>query len=234
MKKIKCFLIDDEPPAIELLENYTGLLSDQIEVVGKSYSAVKAFELIRKVDVDLLFLDIQMPALNGIDFIKSLKNPPSVILTTAYREYAIEGYDLDIIDYLLKPIAFDRFLKAIDRYLNRNNKAAEQVHDGAQSDHIYFNINRVHHKVVFEDILYIESMKDYVRIYCKNEKLMVKGNLGSIMKKMPTNQFVRVHRSFAISIHCIESYNQSFVEVAATKIPIGVSYRDEFMRKLKR
>ena len=229
MNKIRCLLIDDEPPAIELLEKYTGMI-DQLEVVGTSHSAIKAFDMLQEKEVDLLFLDIQMPVLNGIDFIKTLKNPPAIILTTAYREYALDGYDLDIIDYLLKPIAFDRFLKAVDRYRNRSvAPVVEKVTPVEPSEHIFLNINRTHHKVSLADIIYIESLKDYVRIHTNNDRLVVKGNIGSFMKQLPAGQFVRIHRSYAIAMSYIKSYNHSEVDVGGHQLPIGVSYRDDFL-----
>lgn len=142
MNKIRCLLVDDEPPAILLLEKYTGMV-DQLEVVGTSHSAIKAFDMLKDKGVDLMFLDIRMPVLNGIDFIKTLKNPPAIIITTAYREYAIDGYDLDIIDYLLKPIAFNRFLKAVDRFRNRNIELiTEKIPEINEPDFIFVNINK--------------------------------------------------------------------------------------------
>lgn len=233
MNKIRCLIVDDEPPAIELLEKYASMI-DQLEVVGKSYSAVKAFDLIKERKVDLLFLDIQMPVLNGIDFIKTLKNPPAIILTTAYREYALDGYDLDIIDYLLKPIAFDRFLKAVDRYRNRIAVVGENEKQISKESkkYLFFNVNRTHHKILTEDILYVESLKDYVRIHTKSDRLVVKGNLGSMMKQLPVNQFIRVHRSFAVALEYIKAYNQSEVMIGELSLPIGASYRTELMKRL--
>ena len=234
MSPIRCLIVDDEPPAIQLIETYAGMIS-QLSVVGTSQSAVKAFDILKSTEVDLVFLDIRMPVLNGIDFIKTLKNPPAVILTTAYREYALDGYDLDIIDYLLKPIAFDRFLKAIDRYQERHSppKAMDQkMQESETADHVFFNINKTHHKVNIDDIIYIESLKDYVRIHTGNNRLVVKGNLGSTMKLLPTSKFIRIHRSFAIALGHVNAYNQSEVEVDGEKLPIGVSYRNEVIRVL--
>jgi len=233
MNKIRCLLVDDEPPAIELLEKYASLI-DQLEVVAKSNSAVKAFDLIDQNTIDLIFLDIRMPMLNGLDFIKTLKHPPSIIITTAYREYAVDGYDLDIIDYLLKPIPFDRFLKAVDRYRHRatiNERGADP--DNALPQHIFFNVNRTQHKLDLGSILYVESLKDYARIHIKGgEALVVKGNLGTIMKQLPDAGFVRVHRSFAVSLNHIKSYNQSEIQIGESKLPIGISYRDTIKKIL--
>lgn len=233
MSQIRCLLVDDEPPAIALLERYTNMI-DQLEVVGTSHSAVKAFDMLKSKEVDLLFLDIQMPVLNGIDFIKTLKNPPAIILTTAYREYALDGYDLDIIDYLLKPISFERFLKAVDRYRERITVAPiiQKNITTTASDYIFFNVNRTHHKIMLSDIIYIESLKDYVRIHTTKEQLVVKGNIGTIMKQLSNDQFVRIHRSFAVALAHIKSYNQSEVEVDGQKLPIGFSYREELMKRL--
>ena len=229
MSKIRCLLIDDEAPAIELLEKYTSMI-DQLEVVGTSHSAVEAFNILKDNKVDLIFLDIQMPVLNGIDFVKTLKNPPAVIFTTAYREYALDGFELDVIDYLLKPIPFNRFLKAVDRYRDRFKvqtvQTSPRLELEEQPRHIFFNVNRTHHKVMLDDILYIESLKDYVRIHTPNDRLVVKGNIVSIMKQLPENQFIRIHRSYAISIKHVTSYNQSEVEIAKQKLPIGMSYKD--------
>lgn len=232
MNTIKCLLIDDEPPAIALLEKYISL-TEQLEVVGKCYNAVKAFDILKRADVDLMFLDIQMPILNGIEFIKTLKRPPAIIITTAYREYALDGYDLDIIDYLLKPIPFDRFLKSIERYRNRSGVDQESKSQSqAEEAIIYFNINRTKHKVHLADIVYIESLKDYTRIHTITDKLVVKGNIGSILSLLPEKTFIRIHRSFVVAIPHIKSFNQSQIEILDTKLPIGSSYKEELGRKL--
>jgi len=235
MDKIRCLLVDDEPPAIDLLMNYTNMI-DQLEVVGTSHSAIKAFDMLKDKDIDLMFLDIQMPVLNGIDFIKTLKNPPAIILTTAYREYALDSYDFDVIDYLLKPIAFDRFLKAVDRYRTRFfiHNSKDGISETDEMDHLFLNVNKTHHKVYFRDILYVESLKDYVRIHTSETRLVVKGNLGSMMKKLPAKQFVRIHRSFAISLSHVNSYNQTEVDIMGRKLPVGVSYRADFMKRVRK
>ncbi|MEE9371685.1 MAG: LytTR family DNA-binding domain-containing protein [Saprospiraceae bacterium] len=229
MNPIKCLIVDDEPPAILLLEKYANMI-DQLTIVGTCQSAVKAFDVLRNTEVDLLFIDIQMPVLNGIDFIKTLKSPPSIILTTAYREYALDGYDLDIIDYLLKPIAFDRFLKAVNRYGDRITTpiATEiEVVRSLEPLHIFFNVNKTQHKVALDEILYIESLKDYVRIHTLNMRLVVKGNLGTTMKLLPERKFLRIHRSFAIALQHFSAFNQSEVEINDQKLPIGTSYRNK-------
>ena len=232
MNRIRCLLVDDEPPAIQLLEKYTGMI-DQLEVAGTSYSAVKAFEMLKDNTIDLLFLDIQMPVLNGIDFIKTLQAPPAVILTTAHREYALDGYDLDIIDYLLKPFTFERFLRAVDRYRQRTTKEPAVTEPAKLPDHIFFNVNRTQHKVLLSDIRYIESLKDYVRIHTAQGRLVVKGNIGSILRRLPVDRFIRIHRSFAVALSHITSYNQSELEVGGQSLPIGISFKRKLDAKVE-
>ncbi len=223
---IQCLLVDDESPAIDLLKSHIKLLTN-LEIVDSCYSAVEAFEVLKKKKVDLLFLDIEMPVLKGLDFLKTLQNPPKVIITTAYREYAIEGYDLDIVDYLLKPISFDRFVKAIDRFYERIPAVPNpsSVIQKEQNDtFFYVNVNKKHIKVVFDEILYIESLKDYVRIHTENQRIVVKSNIGKIEKQLPENLFLRTHRSYIVAIQKITAYTQKDVEIGDLEIPIGSSY----------
>lgn len=212
-------IIDDEEPARILLRKYVDMI-DMLELVRESHSAAGAFDILMKQEVDLLFLDIQMPVLSGLDLLKSLSNPPKVILTTAYREYALEGYEFNVIDYLLKPISFDRFLKSIGHYQERVASSAmpEEV-----PDHIYVNINKTQQKIVLGDIHYIESLKDYVRVHTNKDKLVVKGNIGSFMKLIPDADFVRIHRSYIIRADKITSYNQTLVHIGDVQLPIGKS-----------
>lgn len=231
-QKVRCLIVDDEQPAVGLLTQYVEMV-DGFEVTAFCYSAVKAREILKVTEVDLIFMDIRMPVLSGIDLIKTLRNPPAIVLTTAYREYALDGYDLDIIDYLLKPIKFDRFLKACQRYEERNDtRQAPQSNAQDNEDHFYVNVNKTHHKIVFADILYIESLKDYVRIHTTTEKLVVKGNIGSFMNQLPEQLFVRTHRSYIICLKHVKAYNQTDIEVGEKSIPIGVSHRKELMERL--
>ena len=223
---IQCLLVDDESPAIDLLKSHIKLLGD-LEIVDSCYSAVEAFEILKKKKIDLLFLDIEMPVLKGLDFLKTLQNPPKVIITTAYREYAIEGYDLDIVDYLLKPISFDRFVKAIDRFYERvpvslNSSSIKQ--DNKNETFFYVNVNRKHIKIVFDEILFIESLKDYVRIHTEGQRIVVKSNIGKIEKQLPSSLFIRTHRSYIVAIDKITAYTQKDVEIGDLEIPIGSSY----------
>ncbi len=231
---VRCLLVDDESPAIDLLKNHINLLKD-LEIVDSCYSAVEAFDVLKSDEIDLLFLDIEMPVLKGIDFLKTLKNPPKVIITTAYREYAIEGYDLDIVDYLLKPISFDRFVKAIDRYYERTqtDSHSSKVIKNNQDTFFYVNVNKKHIKVVFDEILYVESLKDYVRIHTTDQKLVVKSNIGKIEKELPPTLFLRTHRSYIVAIGKITAYTQKDVEIGDIEIPIGSSYIDKVSLSIK-
>ncbi|NVK51298.1 MAG: response regulator transcription factor [Flavobacteriaceae bacterium] len=221
---VKCMIIDDEQPAIELLEKYISTLPD-LEVVATCYSAIEASEILKKQSVDLLFLDIQMPLLTGLEFLKNSKDLPKAILTTAHREYAIEGYDLDIVDYLLKPISFERFFKAVQRYYQNSKRKNITLKSISERNHIYVNVNKKQHKVNFDSILYVESLKDYIRIHTSTKSLVVRINIGSILQELPSSQFVRVHRSYIVSKNKITAYTSSDIEIGAIEIPIGQTYK---------
>ncbi len=221
---VRCLLVDDESPAIDLLKAHIKLVNS-LEIIASCHSAVEAFDLLKSKEIDLLFLDIEMPVLKGLDFLKTLQNPPKVIITTAYREYAIEGYDLNIVDYLLKPISFDRFIKAIDRYHERTQTTSLPV-EGKKTDNTFFyvNVNKKHIKVIYDTILYVESLKDYVRIHTTDQKLVVKSNIGKIEEQLPSTLFLRTHRSYIIAIDKITAYTQKDIEIGNIEIPIGSSY----------
>lgn len=232
---IKCILIDDEPPAISLLEKHISAFSD-IEVVATCNSAIEAAEVLKKESVDLLFLDIQMPVLTGLDFLKSKSNLPKVILTTAHRKYALESYDLDVIDYLLKPISFDRFFKAVERFYRQNSQDIKQTIpiQNELLDYMFVNINKKHHKINFENILYIESLKDYVRIHLSDTSYVVKSNIGLIEKELPQDKFIRVHRSYIVSLNKITAYTSMDIEIGRIEIPIGQTYKGKISTLLNK
>lgn len=230
--QIQALIVDDEPPARDLLRKYISMV-DQLYLIEECHSAVHAFEVLKKEKIDLIFLDIQMPVLTGLDFIKALQNPPKIILTTAYRDYAVEGYDLDIIDYLLKPISFDRFLKAVNRYKDRiaTNSIDTSIKD--DNAYIFVNINKTRHKILLEKILLIESLKDYVRIHTTDSSLVVKGNIGSMEKQLPESLFLRIHRSYIVPVDKIQSYNSSSIKIGDQEYPIGGSYKKRVMERIK-
>jgi len=235
--KIKCLLVDDEPLAIKLIENHISKI-DSLEVVAKCNNALKAFEILNTHEIDLMFLDIKMPNMTGIDFLKTLKNPPKTIFTTAYRDYAIESYDLEAVEYLLKPITFERFFKAIDRLLRENKKVESIKKESTQNDYIIVKSGNKHHKIVRGDILYIESLKDYIKIHTTDDKYIVsKYKISDIEQDLMESHFLRVHRSYIININKINAFTINDIEVSSTEIPIGASYKDKvvsFLDRLKR
>ncbi|TKC10299.1 response regulator transcription factor [Pedobacter polaris] len=232
--KVRCLLVDDEPLAIKLVENHLAQL-EMFEVVDTCSNAIKALEVLRSKTIDLIFLDIKMPLLTGIDFLKSLKNPPAVIITTAYREFALDGYDLDIVDYLLKPITFDRFFKAIDRYL-RTVQTQDPKLTAIQSttnQFIYIKTGGKFHKLYIDDILYVESLKDYVLIHCKNQKINAKYKISDIEIELKTFNFLRIHRSYIVNQQKITAFTINDIEIGSQEIPIGTNYKEYVFKILK-
>jgi two-component system LytT family response regulator len=225
--KIKCLLVDDEPLAISLLQNHISKL-DYFEVVGTCSNALKAADVLRTTQVDLLFLDIKMPQM------KTLKNPPAVIFTTAYREYALESYELDIIDYLLKPITFDRFFKAADRYLRISGPSNNKIITPLQENFIYIKNGPKFNKLEIDSILYIESVKDYIIVHQKGGvKLSAKYKISDIEIELQDKNFLRIHRSFIINLKNITAFTAYDVEIGAIEIPIGASYKEYVFKMLK-
>lgn len=229
-----CVIIDDEPLAIELIEDHIAQL-DYLKVAGTFRNAVNALDFLKRNKVDLLFLDIQMPMLSGIDFLKSANLGPKVILTTAYREYALEGYELNVIDYLLKPITFDRFFKAVNKYFTLHSTLPQQT-KGADirpsNDFIYVKADKKNVKVLFSDILYIESIRDYSKIHTLGHTLIVKEKISSFESLLPEHYFLRVHRSYLVNLEKITAYTNHDVEVNAIEIPIGGLYKQQVLKAL--
>jgi two-component system, LytTR family, response regulator len=225
--KIRCLLVDDEPLAIQLLQNHLAHL-DNFEVVGVANNAVKALELLHEKAVDLLFLDIKMPKITGIELLKSLKNPPAVILTTAYREFALDGYDLDITDYLLKPITFERFLKAVSRFLNHHKKQSLVNHSMVTSETktIQIKSGNKYLKINPAEILYIESQKDYIKCYTKDREIVAKYKISDLETMLADKGFLRVHRSFIVHLMHVTAHTATEIEIGDhICIPIGTNYK---------
>jgi DNA-binding LytR/AlgR family response regulator len=220
----KCLIVDDEPPAVKVIEKYVGLV-EGLQLTGSCYNAFEAMKLLQTVPVDLLFLDIQMPKLLGTGFLKTLSNPPKVIFTTAYKEYAIEAFDLDAVDYLLKPISLERFLKAVNKLANVDALPAEKAVDTEQNGFLYFRAQRKMIKVFLDDILYIESVKDYIKIHRQGDKpLLVKQGMTTLEAMLPVSSFVRIHRSFIVSLSKITAFTAQSVEIGKIEIPVGRLY----------
>jgi DNA-binding LytR/AlgR family response regulator len=233
---IKCLIVDDEPPAREVLKRYIEEMP-MLDLAGECNNAIQANTVLQQEAIDLLFLDIRMPQLNGTDFLKMLKNPPKVIFTTAYSEYALEGFELDAIDYLMKPIRFDRFLKALNKAFPASEKRliideSVPVEEKKNESFVYFRADRKMVKVLLSDILYIESMKDYVKVYANENTIITKQSISSVETMLPEKKFARVHRSYIVSLDKIKTFTNELIEVGNTEIPIGKLYRFNVMKLL--
>lgn len=236
--KIKTLIVDDEPHAIEIIEKYIENFPE-IELISTCNNAIQAFQILQQSRIDLIFLDIKMPGLLGTDFIRSLKHPPRVIFTTAYQDYALEGFDLSAVDYLLKPIPFDRFLKAIDKvfalYKVNNQKISIAEKPAAQKSDVflYLRVERKMVKVNVDDIFWIESLKDYIKVVLKDKVLISKQKISLLEELLPEERFMRIHRSFIVSLPKIESYHAYSVELLGVELPIGRNYKTECHKRLK-
>ncbi|MFS4466723.1 LytR/AlgR family response regulator transcription factor [Maribacter sp. 2210JD10-5] len=227
----RCVIIDDEPLARELLEGYLEKIPD-FELVASCPSAIDASGILSKNKVDLLFLDIEMPVLKGTDFFKNLVQKPEVIFTTAYRDYAIDGFELNALDYLLKPIFFERFFQAIQKFLKQVEKTELSNSNDTtinKSDYLFVNKAKKQIKVVFDTILYAESLKDYIKIHFQEEApLTVKESISAFEKRLD-NRFIRLHRSYIVNSKKITAYTKNDVEIGRMEIPIGNNYKDNLL-----
>ena len=241
---LKCIAVDDEPLALDIIEDYVSKVPF-LQLVKRTENAIEALQLVQAGGIDLVFLDIQMPDLTGIQFLKIASGKSNYILTTAYSQYALESYDLNVSDYLLKPIAFDRFYKAVEKVHNQLQKAEPAVVPAPEpiptpvaatstnapaQDFIFIKTEHKIQKVELDDILYIEGLKDYISIFTKNERIITLQNMKRMEETLPKGDFIRVHKSYIISIDKIESIERSRISIAAKTIPIGDTYRDEFFK----
>lgn len=230
--KVKCLLVDDEPLAIQLIQNHLSQL-DSFEVVATCSNAVKAMEILRSIPVDLIFLDIKMPRITGLEFLKALKNPPAVIITTAYREFALEGYDLDLVDYLLKPITFDRFFKAIDRYLRSKAPVGKDLALDEDPPFVHVRSSSKTYRLNAEEITHIESVKDYIVIHLTHKKITAKYKIGDFETELQGKSFLRTHRSFIVNLAKVTAFTVNYIEMEDIEIPIGPSYKEYVFKILQ-
>jgi DNA-binding LytR/AlgR family response regulator len=230
--KTKCLIVDDEPLAIKVIESHVGKIPN-LEVINTCGNAVEAFDVLLKSHVDLIFLDVEMPEITGIDLLKSLKKAPAIIFTTAYRDFALEAYELDAIDYLLKPIAFERFFKSISKYYQWKGNETLEVRGRSsareEESYIYVRSDRKVVKIFLRDILFIESLKDYVKIHANDEVIITKEKISVLEEKLPEDQFVRVHRSFLLAIKSIKAFTAEIIEIRNHEIPIGRTYKSSVL-----
>ncbi len=231
---IKCMIVDDEPLAGEVLESYIEKV-ESLELVATCTNAVSAFDVLKKQPIDLLFLDIQMPKLTGIEFLKVINPAPKVIFTTAYREYAVESYELSVVDYLLKPIAFDRFLMAINKVDTESPIPEQESMEPNQEDrpYLFLKADRKMIKVHLDEISYIESLKDYVRIKTiDGSEIVSLQKISYLEQKLPEDCFLRIHRSFIVPIRRIDAFSSVGVEIGGKEIPIGRNYKPDVLKVL--
>ncbi len=235
MQKITCLIVEDEPLAAEVLEDYIRQVPF-LQLVCTCGDAIYALEVLKREKVDLIFLDIHLPKLKGLDFIKTLDNPPQIIVTSAYEEYALQGYELNVLDYLLKPIEFSRFIVAV-------NKASQQIEAYRLLDsspvaneraYLFFNVGRKKVKMFLDEILYIESLKEYIKIVSQNKSILTKFQLGETEELLKNNNFLRIHRSFIIAKDKIDAFTATDIEINGNFIPVGRSYREQVYADLEK
>ena len=229
---INCLIIDDEPLAINVIKNHIKEI-DNINVIDTFNSAIDALNFMKSNTVDLLFLDINMPLLDGLDFIKSLDKKPMIVITTAYSEYAIKTYELEVLDYLMKPISFPRFLKAVNRAFKELNSNLTSNIGIAKRAHIFIKVDKKKmQKIYLDEILIIESLRDYLKIKTISNKYIIHSTLSSFTEKLPSNNFIRIHRSFTIAIDKIEAVQGNSVEIDGIKYVIGRSYIEHVKNRI--
>ena len=231
---INCIIVDDEPVAREILENHLSGI-EKVKVAGSCKNALEAFQIVSTQKIDLIFLDINMPEISGLSFAKSINKNIKVIFTTAYREYAVDGFDLQAVDYLLKPISFERLLQAINKFLNENTPVRYEnvVIEEENSDYFFVRSDRKMIKISFPEILFIESLGDYLKIHLKEKTVVTRETIVNIEAKLPQKDFLRVHRSFVVALNTIDSFTNEFVEIGTKQIPISRSYKKEVMDRLE-
>ncbi|MEM1322520.1 MAG: LytTR family DNA-binding domain-containing protein [Bacteroidota bacterium] len=234
---MKCLIVDDEEMAIKVIESHIGHI-EGLEITGRFYNAMDAFSALQKQHIDLLFLDIQMPKMSGLSLLQSLPVKPHVILTTAHREFALEGYEFDVVDYLLKPIAFDRFLRAVGKVFRMERPAQASVIAApapapTEPPFFYIKSDRQFVKILLDDILYIESLRNHIKILTTEGDHITLQGISQIEEKLPPQRFLRTHRSFIISLSKVQRFSHTQVTVGETQLPIGSRYRGELLRRLE-
>lgn len=231
---IQCITVDDEPLALEILRKYIKTLKN-FELVKEFTKSAEAFTFLNEYKVDLLFIDIKMPVLTGLTLAKTLNNPPKIIFTTAFREYALEGFDVQALDYLLKPISYDRFLKAFEKYYSITKPNAEiKGHYVADKSFVFVKVDREMIKLNLNEICYVEALKNYVRIKTVNKDIITYHTLSYMEDKLPINMFQRIHKSYLINLQKIEKYTAEFVVIYGKELPLGKTYFSSFISRLQK
>lgn len=231
---MNCIALDDEPLALDIIEAYVKK-HPELNLIARCNNAEEASKVLNSQHIDLMFLDIQMPGVTGLNFVRSLKNKPLFMFTTAYSEYAIDGFELDAIDYLLKPIAYDRFEKAIEKakeyYTIKNNSGLTE--SDFENDFIFVKANQQLIKLAYGEILYVEAFADYVKIFLNDRKIVTLQTMKKMEAKLPSDIFSRVHRSFIVNRKALQSFSTSVCEVNGEKIPVGKNYKNDFIKLMR-
>jgi DNA-binding LytR/AlgR family response regulator len=233
-KAIQSLIVDDERVAREILESHLSKI-ETVEIAGSCKNAVEAFNVLSQRKIDLMFLDINMPEISGLSLAKTVNKDVKIIFTTAYREYAVDGFDLQAVDYLLKPISFERLLQAINKYRDENltvRVPASEELQSEKSDYFFVRADRKMIKICHSEITYIESLADYIKVHVNDKTVVTRETITSIEAKLPKNEFIRTHRSFIVSMGKIDSFTSEFVEIGKKQIPISRSYKNEVLKKL--
>jgi DNA-binding LytR/AlgR family response regulator len=236
MQTYNCLIVDDEPPAREILKRYVER-TPMLHLTGECSNAFEVITFLHNRNVDLIFLDIQMPQLNGLELLRTLANPPKVIFTTAFQHHAFESYELDAVDYLLKPIKFERFIKAINKAIpakeaEQPDHVSNELLSGWAESFLYFRSERKMVKVILQDIVYIESLKDYVKIVTDKEQVITKYSMTAIEAMLPAKKFIRIHRSYLVALDKINSFSTTNIKVLNIELPVGRLYQREVIRIL--
>ena len=241
MKKLNCLIVDDEELARNLVENYINRVP-HLDVIGKCAEPMEAMQMLQEKSVDLMFLDIQMPGLTGIEFLKTLSQKPLIIFTTAYKEYALDGFELDVVDYLLKPFRFERFLQAINKagkILKKDSNETTSIasiskteKEDNKRDYILVKSNFKVFRFFYKDIIYIESMKEYVAFHTSEGRTLSLGSLKKLEQDLPTDQFMRIHKSYIANISYIAALEGNMVHLEKKKLPIGASYKEDVLKRV--
>lgn len=235
---VKCIIVDDEHLARKLLENYVNKIP-QLELVAKCKNPLEAIDVLSKEDIELIFLDIQMPELTGIEFLKTLQKKPAVIFTTAYSDYALEGYQLDVIDYLLKPFSFERLLKAVNKALEQiqlkqsastQNESPAEIIKSESKDYIVIKGDHKLHKINHDEIIKIEGLKEYVTFYTEQQKFITLESLKNLEQTLPAGKFIRIHKSYIVSVKHIKNLEGNILQVGKEKLPVGKNYREHLVK----
>lgn len=227
---LNCLIVDDEPLAQQVIETYITKLPSLV-LKQKCSNAMEAFEALQQYDIDVMFLDVQMPVITGIDFLRTLKNPPQIILTTAYPNFALEGFELNVADYLLKPISFERFLKAVNKIIEKPTPQTVVSQEAtAQAEYFFVKEDSKLVRINFRDIEYIECMKDYAKIFTKQRMIVTHHTMKKFEEVLPKDLFLRVHKSYIVAMPAIQSVYGNTIEITKAKIPIGAMYKDELMK----